>query len=67
LPCHCGGNVQDWFFLAMTHARLGKRDEARRWYDRAVAWLDTARPRGEEIDGLRKEATEVLHLDPGKD
>src|SRR5262249_22701846 len=30
-----GGNGSDWFFLAMAHARLGKFEEARRWYDKA--------------------------------
>ena len=28
------------FFLAMAHWQLGQKDEARAWYDRAVAWID---------------------------
>ena len=27
-----------WFFLAMAHHRLGHRDEAKKWLDKAVAW-----------------------------
>jgi hypothetical protein len=30
----------DTFFLAMAHWQLGEKDKARRWYDRAVKWLD---------------------------
>ena len=37
-----GGSSFDWFFLAMAHRRLGDRDEARMWFDRAVQWMDTA-------------------------
>ena len=35
-----GGNCFDWFFLAMAHWRLGQRDEARTWYDKAVAGME---------------------------
>ncbi len=31
-----GGRGDDWFILAMAHARLGNKDIAHRWYDRAV-------------------------------
>jgi eukaryotic-like serine/threonine-protein kinase len=36
------GNAYNWLFLAMTHCRLGHMDEARRWLDRAVAWIEPA-------------------------
>ena len=32
-----GGDSFDWFFLAMAHWQLGEKDEARKWYDQAVA------------------------------
>src|SRR5205807_5020677 len=35
-----GGNSFDWFVLAMAHARLGDKTQARTWYDRAVAWME---------------------------
>src|SRR5262249_49793945 len=31
-----GGDSFDWFFLAMAHGRLGNKEDARKWYDRAV-------------------------------
>ena len=35
------GTAADWLFLAMAHQRLGQADEARKWLDRAVRWIDT--------------------------
>src|SRR5262249_17801277 len=35
-----GGDAFDRFFLAMARWRLGKKEEARTWYDRAVAWTE---------------------------
>jgi tetratricopeptide (TPR) repeat protein len=29
-----------WFFLAMSHHRLGHREEAKKWLDKAVAWTE---------------------------
>ena len=34
------GDAFDWLFLAMAHQRLGHSDEARKWLDRAVQWID---------------------------
>ncbi|GAF91060.1 unnamed protein product, partial [marine sediment metagenome] len=31
--------ARSWFFLAMVHWKLGNEDEARQYYDRAVAWM----------------------------
>jgi hypothetical protein len=44
-----GGDSSDWFFLAMAHRQLGDKDEARRWYDKAVEWMDRNRPRDPEL------------------
>ena len=30
-----------WYFLAMTHYRLGHEEEARKWYDKAAAWTSS--------------------------
>jgi WD40 repeat protein len=35
-----GGTVHDWLFLAMAYHRLGKPDDARKWLDHAVEWID---------------------------
>jgi tetratricopeptide (TPR) repeat protein len=29
-----------WFFLAMVHHRLGHREEAKKWFGKAVAWTE---------------------------
>ncbi len=44
----------------MAHWRLGEKDESRRWYARAVAWMEKNRPGDEELKRFRAEATELL-------
>jgi tetratricopeptide (TPR) repeat protein len=72
------GHVVDWLLLAMAHQRLGHGDEARRWLDKAVQWIDQAGkglPKESrfalpvpswgdrlEIQLLRREAEDVLEL-----
>jgi serine/threonine-protein kinase len=55
-----GGNSFDWFFLAMAHARLEDRDKARKWYDRAVEWMDKFEPQHEQLRRFRAEAKALL-------
>jgi tetratricopeptide (TPR) repeat protein len=55
-----GGDAQQWLFLAMAHWQTGNHQEARQWYDKAVAWLDKNHPADEEYDRFRAEATELL-------
>jgi serine/threonine protein kinase/tetratricopeptide (TPR) repeat protein len=62
-----GGNSVDWFFLAMTHWQQGDRDEARKWYDQAVAWMDQNQPENDELRRFRAEAEGLLGLDKKKD
>jgi hypothetical protein len=64
-----GGDAVDWLFLAMAHRRLGHAPEARKWYDRAVDWLDQNRAvlardpyHAQELFRFRSEAEEVLGL-----
>jgi len=49
-----------WFFLAMTYRQLGRASEARTWYDKAVAWMDSNAPKNEELLRFRAEAAELL-------
>jgi serine/threonine-protein kinase len=35
-----GAAVLAWLWLALSHQRLGESEEARRWLDRAVKWLE---------------------------
>jgi serine/threonine protein kinase/tetratricopeptide (TPR) repeat protein len=62
-----GGDAFDFLFLALVHSRLGNRDEARKWYDRAVQWqeknkeeLEKDRVHMAELRRFRSEAEEVL-------
>jgi tetratricopeptide (TPR) repeat protein/serine/threonine protein kinase len=64
-----GGNGTDYFILAMAHRQLGDRDESRRWYDKAVEWVEknhetlaNDRRQAEEMMRFRKEATQVLEV-----
>jgi eukaryotic-like serine/threonine-protein kinase len=55
-----GGDSLDWFFLAMAHWQLGNKDEARRWYDKAVKWMEEHAPKNVELTRFRAEAAELL-------
>ena len=50
------------FFLAMAHWQLGHKDEARRWYDRAVQWMAKNAPNNDELRRFRAEAAALLGL-----
>jgi tetratricopeptide (TPR) repeat protein/tRNA A-37 threonylcarbamoyl transferase component Bud32 len=39
----------NWLFLAMAHWQLGQKDEARKWYDKSLAW-QTANPDAAKAD-----------------
>jgi tetratricopeptide (TPR) repeat protein len=53
-----GQAVLNWLWLALAQQRLGKTEEARRWLEKATAWLDQYR------DGMPARAEEKfgLHL-----
>jgi tetratricopeptide (TPR) repeat protein len=55
-----GGDSFDWFFLAMAHWKLGEKDKAREWYDKAVDWMDKNKPQDEELKRFRAEAAALL-------
>src|SRR5262249_30702392 len=57
-----GGDSFDWFFLAMAHWQLGARDEARKWYDRAVEWMGKNAKDNDELRRFRREAEELLEI-----
>ena len=56
------GYAGNWFYLAMAHWQLGNKDEARRWYDRAVEWTSRQRPPDADLIQFRKEAAALLGL-----
>jgi tetratricopeptide (TPR) repeat protein len=43
-------NAANWLVLAMAHQRLGHADEARKWFDQAVRWIDS--PGGDALRSL---------------
>lgn len=51
-----GQAVVNWLWLALAQQRLGKTEEARRWLDKATAWLEQYR------DGMPARAEEGLGL-----
>jgi tetratricopeptide (TPR) repeat protein len=56
-----GGRI-DLFFLAMAHGRLGRREEGRKWYERAEAWRRQNAPKDGMLAGISREAAQVLGL-----
>jgi tetratricopeptide (TPR) repeat protein len=55
-----GGTAFDHLFLAMAHARLGNREEARRWFDLAMIEMDHYPPGHAELRRLRDEARSLV-------
>jgi Flp pilus assembly protein TadD len=55
-----GGESRHWFILAMIHAQLGNKTEARKWYDQAVEWMEKNEPRHEQLRRYRAEAADLL-------
>jgi WD40 repeat protein/serine/threonine protein kinase/Tfp pilus assembly protein PilF len=53
----------DWFFLAMAHWQLGQKDEARKWYDKAAAWMEQNKPKDADLLRFRAEAAELLGIE----
>jgi tetratricopeptide (TPR) repeat protein len=57
-----GGDSSDWFFLAMARWQLGDQKEARRWYDRAVRWMEKIQNNDDELVRFHAEASELLGI-----
>ena len=64
-----GGDAFNWYFLAMAHWQLGNKDEARKWYDKAVEWMDKNAATNPELVRFRVEASELVtpSTDPATD
>jgi tetratricopeptide (TPR) repeat protein len=64
-----GGDACDWFFLAMAHQKLGKHDEARKWYNQGDQWLEKNKKtlakepqHAQELRRFRSEAAALLGI-----
>jgi tetratricopeptide (TPR) repeat protein len=70
MELHNEGDSFDWFFLASIHFKLGHKDRAREWYDRAASTLQKAERTSfglgfdelEELYRFEVEAAEVIEL-----
>jgi hypothetical protein len=51
------------FFLAMAHGQLKEEEQARRWYERAVEWMDKQASTSHDLRRFRAEAEESLRPD----
>jgi serine/threonine protein kinase len=63
-----GGDASDWYLLAMTCWRLGQKEEARMWYEKAATLmqkdqkhLQEIKKEWKELRQLQAEARAVLH------
>ena len=63
-PCSscAGGDAAVWFFLAMAHWQLGEKNQARRWYDRAVDTCERNQSQDNELRRFRAEAATQLGI-----
>jgi serine/threonine protein kinase/Tfp pilus assembly protein PilF len=61
---HHDKSGEDWILLAVAHAQLGDREQARRWYDRALPWLSRNRSGDQDFRRLQAEAASLLGLEP---
>ncbi len=57
------GEAGDWYFLAMAQWRLGQKEQARKWYDQAVRWMEKNKPQDKELRRFRDEAAELLVIE----
>jgi len=55
-----GGNSFDWLFLAMAHWQLGDKEQAHKWFDQAVQWMEKNDPKNEDLHRLRGETEQLL-------
>ena len=58
MALRAGGDAFDWFFLAMAHHQLGRHEQARHWYSRAVESSQTQS--SEELRRFQAEAEDLL-------
>jgi len=58
-----GGDSLDWFFMAAVHAKLDNHEEARKWFDQAVQWMDSKQPNNDELRRFRDEVTKLLKVE----
>jgi len=56
------GDSFDWFFLALVQLKLGHREQALEWYDKAVGWFHESLSNDRELYRFQVEAAQELGL-----
>jgi len=56
------GDSFDWFFMALVELRLGNREQALEWYEKAVEWFHKESPNDRELYRFHVEAAQELGL-----
>jgi Flp pilus assembly protein TadD len=62
-----GGESRIWLLLAMTHWRLGHRQEARDWYEKAADWVSNRHPFEQDNYSLLAEVESLIKGNPHED
>ncbi len=57
-----GENGTDSFFIAMAYWQQGDKQEARKWNNQAVAWMEKHQPQNKELRRIRAEAAALLGI-----
>jgi tetratricopeptide (TPR) repeat protein len=58
-----GSSGPDWFYLAMAYWQVGEKEEARRWYAKAVSWVKANPMDQREFLELSAEAARQLGIE----
>jgi hypothetical protein len=55
-----GPSALDWFFRSLAHWKNGEKDEARKWFEKAVEWTREKAPRNDDLRRFWTEAAQLL-------
>jgi serine/threonine protein kinase/tetratricopeptide (TPR) repeat protein len=66
MELHARVDEEECLVLAMAHWQLGKKVEARQWYDKGVAWMEKNNSKSEQTIRLRAEAEALLAMKENK-
>ncbi len=58
-----GGASSDWFFLAMAHWQAGDKEQARKWQEGAMKWMEKNKVDDQEVLAVRAEAAQLLGVE----
>ena len=62
MQLRAGGDASDRFFLAIAHWRKGDKEQATKWYDEAIDWMEKNKSQDQELRRFRSEAEDLLGI-----